>query len=171
MLSLGSHALLSKQFRVLFQLTRVSRVSRVPHLPPQEAGPGCAIFDPWNPWNPEIFNGASQRISQDTGSQVHVEICWDVVLLPSFTIFYHLLPHLSSTSFNFQLQKTMCWMCFQYTAIHYLVIIRQYTASLHSCLTPWSRQPRNSWHITLNNKCQADSETPCSLKCQGDSLR
>jgi hypothetical protein len=88
-----------------------------------------------------------------------------------FTIFYHLLPHLSSTSFNFQLQKTMCWMCFQYTAIHYLVIIRQYTASLHSCLTPWSRQPRNSWHITLNNKCQADSETPCSLKCQGDSLR
>lgn len=97
--------------------------------------------------------------------------CWDMLRCCPFTIFYHLLPHLSSTSFNFQLQKTMCWMCFQYTAIHYLVIIRQYTASLHSCLTPWSRQPRNSWHITLNNKCQADSETPCSLKCQGDSLR
>ena len=95
MLSLGSHALLSKQFRVLFQLTRVSRVSRVPHLPPQEAGPGCAIFDPWNPWNPEIFNGASQeflKIQYLKCMLRYVEMLSFYHLLPSFTSFVkHLL--------------------------------------------------------------------------------
>ena len=122
---------------------------------PSRGGPWlCCVFDPWNPDGIQMESGIQKDSMAINGAsnQEFLKISEEFMLrCCPFTIFYHLLPHLSSTSFNFQLQKTMCRMCFQYTAIHYLVIIRQYTASLHSCLTPWSRQPRNSWHITLNS--------------------
>ena len=138
MLRLGLSCLAFGFRVVLFQFTRV------PHLPPQEAGPAnCQLCCATK------FKGSTiQQQMHLKISQVHVDVFFPSTCVTSFQ-----LPATENNVLNvFSIHCNVIQDKYYVVITIVLTLIRQRAAGLHSCLTPWSRQPRNSWHITLNKK-------------------